>query len=63
MNVQFEPQQAYEGEKHTTMTPFGVSHYITFQGHTCLSVSHLQLLKEFHNVLHIMLQYNTRKIL
>jgi len=48
-----------KGWKHTTMTPFGISHCITFQGCACLSVSHLKLLKEFH----IMLEYNLGKIL
>ncbi len=36
--------------KHTMVTPFGMSHCITFQGCTCLSVSHFKLLKEFHNI-------------
>jgi hypothetical protein len=36
--------------KHITMTPFMVSHYIAFQGYACLSVSHLKLLKDFHNI-------------
>ncbi len=31
------------------MTPFGVSHCITFQGCACLNVSHLKLLKTIHN--------------
>jgi hypothetical protein len=37
--------------KHIMMTPkFGVSHCITFQGCACLNVSHLESLKEFHNI-------------
>jgi hypothetical protein len=37
------------GWKYITVTPFGVSHCIAFQGYACLSVSHLKLLKDFHN--------------
>jgi len=39
-----------KGWKHTMVIPFGVSHYITFQGCACLSVSHLKLSKDFHNI-------------
>jgi hypothetical protein len=35
--------------KHTMVTPFGMSHYITLQGYTCLNVSHFKLSKDFHN--------------
>jgi len=38
------------GSKHIKLTPVEVSHCITFQGCACLSVSHLKLLKEFHNI-------------
>jgi hypothetical protein len=34
-----------------------------FQGCAYLNVSHLKLLKEFHNFLHIILEYNLGKIL
>jgi hypothetical protein len=36
--------------KHTMVTPFGVSHYTTFMGCACLSVSHFKILKYFHNI-------------
>jgi hypothetical protein len=46
------------------VTFFGVSHYTTFQGCGCLSVSHLKILKEFHNIFaYIMLEYNFGKTL
>ncbi len=38
------------GESTLTVTHFGVSHCINFQGCKCLSVSHLTLLKDFHNI-------------
>ncbi len=38
------------GWKHITVTPFGVSHYITLHECACLSVSHLKLSKDFHNI-------------
>jgi hypothetical protein len=41
---------AFVGSKHITMTPFGMSHCITFQRCGCLNVSHLELLKDFHNI-------------
>jgi hypothetical protein len=41
--------ETHYGWKHITLTPFGVSHCITFQGCACLNVSHLKLLKDFHN--------------
>jgi len=39
-----------KGWKHTTVTPFKVSNYTTFQGCACLNVSHLKLSKYFHNI-------------
>jgi hypothetical protein len=32
------------------VTPFWVSNCIIFQGCACLNVSHLKILKEFHNI-------------
>jgi len=46
------------------VTFFGVSHCIIFQGCACLNVSHLKILKEFHNIFaYIMLEYNFGKTL
>jgi len=36
--------------KHIMVTPFRMSYYITFQGCACLNVSHLNFLKNFHNI-------------
>jgi len=36
--------------KHTMVTPFGMSHCITFSRYACLNVSHLKFLKDFHNI-------------
>ncbi len=38
------------GWKHTMVIPFGASHCTAFQGCACLNVSHLKLLKDFHNI-------------
>jgi hypothetical protein len=40
----------YLGSKHTTVTLFGMSQCTTFQGCTCLNVSHLKLVKDLHNI-------------
>jgi hypothetical protein len=56
-NLQFEKleieqceESFHQGCNHTTMTPFGVSHYTTFQGCACLNVSHIKLFLKIHNI-------------
>jgi hypothetical protein len=39
---------SYNKWKHIMVTPFAMSHYITFRGCACLNVSHFKILKEFH---------------
>jgi len=50
-NVIDEDQSKDNGArwKHIMVTPFGVSHYIIFQGCACLSVSHFKFSKDVHN--------------
>ncbi len=51
--VEFAPtiwQPSWDKGESTTMTPFGVLHYTTFQECACLSVSHFKVSKDFHNI-------------